>query len=284
MRTLSYQFARLVSQGGLVILVGLLNYYLAKVIAWQYALGVLATMTLMTAIYHHCVLPSADSKKQSRHILRSFQQVIMRFVTLPNIMSSIGFLFIYNMAEAQLQRIVPLFLLDSASMGGLQMSITQVGLLCGGLGILSLCIGAVISGWILKKYSLERCLMPMTLLAVIANAGYLLLSAFEISNIIVIGVVVSIAQFAFGLSNSAYMANLLRLVAKQPYQMSLYAVGTSIMALGMMLSGAISGYLQNFLGYTSFFIWILLVGFGIYLYTRYVFYTQLSLTPVINRA
>ena len=49
-------------------------------------------------------------------------------------------------------------------------------------------------------------------------------------------------------------------LAKGPYSTSHYALATGIMALGMMIPGMISGDLQEWLGYTNFFLWVLVSG------------------------
>ena len=48
--------------------------------------------------------------------------------------------------------------------------------------------------------------------------------------------------------------------SKGPYKTSHYAISTGIMALGMMLPGLVSGYLQKLLGYHQFFILTAILG------------------------
>jgi PAT family beta-lactamase induction signal transducer AmpG len=43
-------------------------------------------------------------------------------------------------------------------------------------------------------------------------------------------------------------------IAKEPYKTSHFAISTGLMALGMMLPGMVSGFIQNAMGYTGFFI------------------------------
>ena len=42
------------------------------------------------------------------------------------------------------------------------------------------------------------------------------------------------------------------------HQTAHYAICTGFMALGMMLPGMISGWLQELIGYQNFFIWVML--------------------------
>jgi PAT family beta-lactamase induction signal transducer AmpG len=47
------------------------------------------------------------------------------------------------------------------------------------------------------------------------------------------------------------------LVAEGPHKTAHYAICTGFMALGMMLPGMWSGWLQDQLGYLHFFLWVL---------------------------
>ena len=130
--------------------------------------------------------------------------------------------------------------------------------------------GAAIGGWIIARYSLRKTLVPMTLFVVIVNSGYLLVSLYQVNQFLSVALLMVIVQFAFGLSNSAYMSYLLFVVAKGQYKMSSYAIGTAIMALGMVMAGAVSGYIQQELGYAGFFGWIIIVGIVICLITLFI--------------
>jgi PAT family beta-lactamase induction signal transducer AmpG len=49
-------------------------------------------------------------------------------------------------------------------------------------------------------------------------------------------------------------------VSRGEYKTSHYAISTGIMALGMMLPGFVSGYIEEAVGYQLFFIIVLLMG------------------------
>ena len=54
------------------------------------------------------------------------------------------------------------------------------------------------------------------------------------------------------------MLFMLYYVGESRYKTAEYAIGTSLMALGMMLPGMISGSVQELLGYQHFFIYVLI--------------------------
>ena len=52
------------------------------------------------------------------------------------------------------------------------------------------------------------------------------------------------------------------------YKTSHYAICTGFMALGMMLPGMVSGWIQDHIGYQHFFIWVMLCCIPAYLVIR----------------
>jgi PAT family beta-lactamase induction signal transducer AmpG len=53
-------------------------------------------------------------------------------------------------------------------------------------------------------------------------------------------------------------------VADGDQNVAFITIATGFMALGMMLSGMLSGYIQEYLGYGNFFIWVFLQHSGIF--------------------
>ena len=64
-------------------------------------------------------------------------------------------------------------------------------------------------------------------------------------------------QFGYGFGFAAFMMYLIY-VAEGESKTSHYSIATGFMALGMMLPGMASGYIQEYLGYGNFFIWVFL--------------------------
>lgn len=269
-RTLAFQGARLFSQGGIVIAVGFLQAYLLLHQAWTVGFLFLVFIILMIAFYHQFQLPQVlnniSEAKDSRIV-----SVFYEFFKQPNILKIILFLLIYNCAEAQLIKIVPLFLLEPRSSGGLQMSLDQVGWIYGTLGMLAMLGGVFLSSRLINRIGLKKSLQWVTGLLLLSHLGYLFIS----SNIdllkIWVMIVIIIAQLCYGLTNNAYMVYLLDNAREHRYSMSFYAIYTGIMALGMMIPGALSGYLQHYLGYFNFFIWIILLQLLVIIFTFFIF-------------
>jgi PAT family beta-lactamase induction signal transducer AmpG len=69
---------------------------------------------------------------------------------------------------------------------------------------------------------------------------------------------IALEQFGYGFGFTAYMLYMLHFVGESKYKTAEYAIGTSLMALGMMLPGMISGSMKELLGYQHFFIYVII--------------------------
>lgn len=78
-------------------------------------------------------------------------------------------------------------------------------------------------------------------------------SVFHYNPYVVLSVVIE--QFGYGFGFAAFMMYLIY-VADGESKTSHYSIATGFMALGMMLPGMLSGYIQQYLGYGNFFIWV----------------------------
>lgn len=266
-RTVFYQLGKLLVQGGLLFSVGYLTSQFTLVVTWMSTMGVLAIVVVLLAWISWHTLPSINetilSRSRDKKLITSYQEVFTALLRLPHLWPMIIFLLLYPLPEAQLTKILPLFMLDHVEQGGLNLNVTTVGIIYGGIGLVSMLLGVTFSGYLLNRLSLKKCLLPFTLVAAILNISYFMMSFSSSITIWQIGLLVMLAQFGFGLCNGAYMLYIITAFARGNYAMSLYAIGTTIMLVAMVVGGMMSGYLQSYLGYTYFFAWIVLLSFMI---------------------
>lgn len=266
-RTVFYQLGKLICQGGAVYAVGFLHGHVTEQTAWMSVFIILGGGILWLAFYDQKFLPQQSNLKTAvdraiwRNTCAVYQHVLQDYRQLPHIVAVSLFIVLYNFSEAQLNKIFPLFMLDKLSAGGLALSVSEVGVIYGGIGLMSLLIGVTLSGFLLHRFTLKKCLVPFTVILAISNISYLLLVLYFSASRVFMIMAVILGEFSFGLSNGAYMLYLIQRFAKGPYAMSLYAIGTALMLLGLMIAGGLSGYLQMILGYTQFFMWIVALTF-----------------------
>jgi PAT family beta-lactamase induction signal transducer AmpG len=74
---------------------------------------------------------------------------------------------------------------------------------------------------------------------------------------VIIASSVAVEQFGYGFGFTAYMLFMI-LFAEGKSKTAHFAICTGLMALGMMIPGMISGWLQEIIGYQNFFIWVMI--------------------------
>lgn len=254
-RTFFYQVARVFCIGGVVMLVGVFAKTHSYHAAWALGFVVLAMVFVVLALWHGAQLPDVhQSARQQAPLLAG----TLAFFKQPGIVMGVLFLLLYNFGEAQVQRVLPLFLMSGHHGGGLAYNNHQVGVVFGLCGTIALSLGALASGWCVVRWGVKRCLWWMTVVMVTANLGYILLASDPMRWAYYAPVIIVVAQASFGLANSAYMCVLLRLSTDRRYALTWYALASGFMALGMMLPGMFSGILLAHFSFivTFCFIWL----------------------------
>ena len=260
-RSTFYRVANIGGQGGLVWLAGELHDRGDSwVLAWQGVMAVLAGAFLLLAAYHLWRLPrpavDVPLPPEQRAPGTVFQ-IFAAFFRKPGLAVTLGFLLLYRFPEAQLLKLATPFLLDPLDKGGLALSNKQVGLAYGTVGLIALTLGGLLGGWIISRVGLKRALWPLVLAMHLPNVVFLAMAYAHPGSLAVISAALAVEQFGYGLGFTAYLMYMV-LVAEGAHKTAHYAICTGFMALGMMLPGMWSGWLQDHLGYPHFFAWVLI--------------------------
>src|SRR5262249_9797578 len=133
----------------------------------------------------------------------------------------------------------------------------EVGLVYGTIGVIALVSGALLGGLLISRRGLKFWLWPMVFAMHLPDAVFVYLAHVQPHNLTLISACVALEQVGFGFGFAAYMLYMIYF-ARGEHATAHYAICTGFMALGMMLPGMWSGWLQLRLGYANFFIWVLL--------------------------
>ncbi|MEH2286047.1 MFS transporter [Nostoc sp.] len=133
----------------------------------------------------------------------------------------------------------------------------EVGLVYGTFGVISLICGGILGGLLISRYGLKKCLFPMALALNLPDVFYVYM-AYTKPSLTLVYPLVSLEQFGYGFGFTAFSVYLMY-ICQGEYKTSHFAISTGIMALGMMLPGLVSGYLQKVLGYPLFFVLVCLL-------------------------
>ncbi len=262
-RSTFWRVASIAGQGGLVYLSGLLmEKNMPPAHAWMLVLIGAGAIYLVIGLYHKIVMPrpAADPERKlsnGKEAINEYFRTFISFFKRNNIWVFVLFVLFYRLGEAQLTKLAAPFLLDSKEAGGLALNNEQVGWAYGTIGVIGLVIGGVLGGMAAAKHGLKYWIWPMALAMKLPDLAYVYMASAHPENIILIQFMIAIEQFGYGFGFTAFMLYLIYFVQGQN-QTSHYAIATGIMALGMMIPGMISGWIQEQLNYQLFFIWVLI--------------------------
>ncbi len=258
-RSAFYRAAMIAGQGGLVYLAGRLADHTGDTrFAWQVVFGVLAGFFVLLFAWHRVVLPrpAADGPvKSAGGFAAGFLETFASYFARRDILLVLAFLLTFRLGEAQGLKLVTPFLLDPKSAGGLALTTAQVGLVYGTFGVLSLTVGGILGGLAISRHGLARWLWPMVLAVHVPNLAFVWLAHAQPSEPALVAGVIALEQFGYGFGFAAYLMYMIG-VADGPHKTAHYAICTGFMALGMMLPGMVSGWIQEKLGYPDFFLWV----------------------------
>ncbi len=262
-RSMAYRLAMIAAQGGLVILVGKIHTQTGSYsTAWSAAFGLVAGIYLCLGFYHWFILPrpATDQSKDAASVKNFFAEFLKTFGTFfqkPRIAVLLAFLLVYRLGEAQLVKMVQPFLLDPRDKGGLGLANDQLGLIYGTVGVAVFICGSLLGGFVVSRQGLKFWLWPMLFAIHLPDAVFIWLSYVQPENIFAIGAGLAVEQFGYGFGFVAFMLYMIH-IARGEHQTAHYAICTGFMALGVMLPGMWSGWVQQHLGYQHFFVWVIL--------------------------
>jgi PAT family beta-lactamase induction signal transducer AmpG len=262
-RSTFYRLAMIAGQGGLVFLAGWLQERTGQVVtAWASVFSVLAATFAVASLYHYWALPHPASDRPADRgatFWADFAEVFADFFRKPGIGRILAFLLLYRFAEAQLLKLVTPFMLDARTAGGLGLRTQDVGIAYGTVGVTALVLGGLLGGWVVSRVGLGKALWPLMLCMHLPNLVFVALAVWQPSGLPVVSAAVALEQFGYGFGFTAYLVYMLMIAGgpdgKSVHKTAHYALCTGFMALGMMLPGMWAGWLQDQLGYVTFFIW-----------------------------
>lgn len=271
-RNTTYKIAWLFGSGGLVYIAGQVALQNPELNSFKYSIGnserlcssanigwciaflVAATVFIVAAIFHFFLLPNPVTKiksSQDKVLVSAFKEAFASFFKQPKIGLILFWILIFRAGDAMLLKMAQPFLLDLETKGGLGLTLPDVGFIYGSLGMICLLLGGLAGSWLIFKYGLNKCLLPAAILQSLTLLLYWLLAVFK-PGLTGVALANGFEQFVYGLATTAYVSYLFTIV-KEQFLTSHYAIATAFMAIGIMLPGAVSGYLVDWFGYQKFF-------------------------------
>lgn len=280
-----YNLAKLVATGGLVWLAGWLYEsfsadgtatFDASVRSWTVVLMILCATLVALGAYHLRALPSGGTASEHHSLregLSGLKEVIAAFFTKKHIGYYIAFIILYRLGEGFVMKIVPLFLKADTASGGLGLTNQQIGLYYGTFGAGAFLLGSLLAGYYIARRGLRRTLFTLCCVFNLPFAVYALLTWFQPQSMWLVGGGIVVEYFGYGFGFVGLTLFMMQQVAPGRHQMAHYAFASGIMNLSVMLTGAVSGYLSDWLGYSLFFVVVMLATIPAFVMTRFIPFT-----------
>lgn len=285
-RSTFYRIATLFSQGVLVYIAGYIENKTGDIpLSWQITLGATSVVLLLVTVYHCFALPRAekeakDSDIKAKAVWGELANAFATFFTKPGVGLAIAFMLLYRLSEGFLVKLCPPFLIHDVAEevrpgvttfslfgidlfsihhpvhvgGGLALGTDTVGILYGTLGVIGLLVGGILGGIYIARRGLKRSIWLMAAALTLPSFVYCYLSMAQPESLWIIGTAVSFEQFGYGFGFTAYMMYMMHF-AEGEYKTAHYAICTAFMALSMMVPGFVAGFIQESVGYSTFY-WI----------------------------
>lgn len=273
MRSTFYRLAMVTGEGLIVVLAGFLeNKYGDNSKAWSITMTAAAFLMLLLTLTNFFVTPKYEIEgvvPQDKP--KGFLEVFSSFFKKPGIGIALAFILTYRLGESQLVKMASPFLLDTPAKGGLGYSTEQLGTIFGTAGVIFLSIGGILGGILISRDGLKKWMLPMVLSLNLPNILYAVLAMTNTTNIYAVTTTVVFEKFGYGFGFAAFLMYLIY-ISDGKSKTSHYAIATGFMALGMMLPGMISGYIQQWLGYGGFFVWVVIAALPALILLKFISY------------
>lgn len=257
------------------LVLGFILALLKVVSPWNTIVSTILLVVIFTILFRTFVATVVEKFEQSENKNESllpfieFLKAFVIFMQKKDIWNILGFLLLFRFAEAQLVKLIQPFLLDPRIKGGLGLSTSEVGIVYGTVGIIALSLGGILGGIAASKRGLKFWIWWMLVAINLPDLVYVYLAATQTSNFILISICVATEQFGYGFGFTAFMLYLIY-ISEGQYKTSHFAIATGLMALGMMLPGMISGWIQEEIGYLNFFIWVCISTIPAFVITKFI--------------
>ena len=232
--------------------------------AWMIVLFLIAALIGLIALYHTKLLPpgakALDASKSFGDATHTFGHAFATFLQKKDILLMIAFSFFFRFGYGFLDKMIPLFMIDTQAKGGLGLTNESLGDIYGTFGTLAFMAGSILGGLFVAKRGLQRTLLILCLCMNVPNVVFVLLSQMQTHSYPLIASLVAAEKFFWGFGAVGQTIYMMQQIAPGPYKTAHYTFATAFMGFNMMFTGMISGKVEELVGYKTFFILALVVA------------------------
>ena len=276
-RSVFYRLSNVFCNSALIAIPGIIYDWTIKQgeqnmpLAWKVTMVITAVIFALMAVWHVFFTPRPDADKPNaetsvKDIISGFGKAFATYFTKPGLWIAILFMLLYRLPEGFLMKMIYPFLLGARETGGLGLTMQELGVVYGAIGVIFLLLGGILGGFYISRVGLKKAFWWMALAMTLPCLSFVYLSTYLPDNMVYIGIALAIEQFGYGFGFTAYMMYMM-FFSEGEFKTSHYAICTSFMALSMILPGLVAGYIQEAIGYQNFFWMVIACSVGTILAT-----------------
>ncbi len=234
---------------------GSLSLVLADFFAWNFVFIVTALFMLpgiiMTLLVSEPKLKIASPKTLKEAVIEPLKEFKNR-KGLNSALMILLFIFLYKIGDSMATALATPFYLD------LGFSMTEIGLIAKNAGLWPGIIGGLLGGIWMIKLGINKALWVFGFMQMFATLSFAWLASVGDNNI-VLAITVGLEFFAAGLGTTAFVAYIAK-TTNPSYTATQFALFTSLASVPRTLTNASTGYLVEFFGWQTFFIFCFIIA------------------------
>lgn len=234
---------------------GSLSLILADFFAWDFVFIITALFMvpgiMMTLLVSEPKLKVASPRTLKEAVVEPFKEFKNR-KGLNNALLILLFIFLYKIGDSMATALATPFYLD------LGFSMTEIGLIAKNAGLWPGILGGILGGIWMIKLGINKALWIFGFLQMFATLSFAWLASVGDNNI-VLAITVGLEFFAAGLGTTAFVAYIAK-TTNPSYTATQFALFTSLASVPRTLTNASTGYLVEFFGWQTFFIFCFIIA------------------------
>ena len=234
---------------------GSLSLVLADFFAWDFVFIVTALFMLpgiiMTLLVSEPKLKAAPPKTLKEAVIEPLKEFKNR-KGLNNALLILLFIFLYKRGDSMATALATPFYLD------LGFSMTEIGLIAKNAGLWPGILGGILGGIWMMKLGINKALWIFGFMQMFATLSFAWL-AYVGDNNAVLAITVGLEFFAAGLGTTAFVAYIAK-TTNPSYTATQFALFTSLASVPRTLTNASTGYLVEFFGWQTFFVFCFVIA------------------------
>jgi PAT family beta-lactamase induction signal transducer AmpG len=249
-----YRIGMLLASGGGLIL--------ADFIAFSKVYLVMAGMMLIGLVTTLFATEPEIAAGTPKTLYEAVVQPFVEYFSRQDALLILLFILLYKIGDTMASHMTTPFYLD------IGFSKTEIGTVVKLFGFWATIIGGLLGGVLILRLGIYRSLWVFGILQGVSTAGFAVLAQIGHSSP-ALAAVIAFENLSGGLGTAAYIAFMASLTNKK-FTATQYALLTSLMGIPRVIVAAPTGYLAEFMGWESFFIFCAVIAVpGLWLLTRF---------------